>query len=486
MAELDPRYYINVGPKGTFRKSLKKQTTPAHIDALFDYLEQNAINKMLIYFHGGLVSEDAGMQTAAAIAPICLQAGAHPISFVWETGLMETITRNISTITQTELAQKLLRYILQQISKRWGIDLAGKGAGQAMTFAEIEAELHKPEPFADFDHPEASNGRAKGGAGVLSAATVDAERDLVEVELEQELLADPDLDRLVTRQAPTIALLDPKIKTINATGAKGGVEIVAAVVKVLTPVIIRTLKRRAHKTDHGLYPTVIEELLRELCLANLGAWVWTGMKDAAQAMWSPNAHPITEASHVGTYFLEKLAALKQKRPALQMDVAGHSAGSIAICRMLAAAQQHPGLKMRNIIFLAPGCTLDLFTAEIVAKPERFENFRMFTMHDDYESKDVLVPGLYTRSLVYFVSGVLEDEDPKPIAGLERWLRADAPDPKNNLAAARAFMNQAGKNRLVLSRTGDAAHKGLQCLAISHGDFDNEPQTLASLQFLLAS
>jgi hypothetical protein len=111
---------------------------------------------------------------------------------------------------------------------------------------------------------------------------------------------------------------------------------------------------------------------------------------------------------------------------------------------------------------------------------------MFTMHDDYESKDVLVPGLYTRSLVYFVSGVLEDEDPKPIAGLERWLRADAPDPKNNLAAARAFMNQAGKNRLVLSRTGDAAHKGLQCLAISHGDFDNEPQTLASLQFLLAS
>jgi hypothetical protein len=356
-----------------------------------------------------------------------------------------------------------------------------------MTLAEIEAELAKPEPFRDFDYPTESGGRAKGGAGTPTVTAVEAAQSEIEVELEEDLVADADLAQLIKEEAPTIELLDQqKVTYLKDEGAKGGLEVAFAVIKVLTPVIIKTLKRRANKTDHGLYPTVIEELLRELCLADLGAWVWTGIKDVALTMWEPNSVPVTEASHAGTYFFEKLAAYKQKQPSLVIDLIGHSAGSIVICHLLATvAQRHAGLKMRNIVLLAPACTMTLLTEEVVSKPERYEKFRMFTMHEDYESKDVLVPGLYTRSLLFFVSGALEGDEVQPLAGLERWLRASAPDDKGKLTKAHDFFNSALTERLVLSKTQATAAPGFRCEATSHGDFDNDLATRESLQFLIA-
>ena len=486
MTKLDPLNYINVGPHGTFRASGKARTTPEQIDALFSHLEQKSINKIVLYFHGGLVSEASGMKAAAFLTPLLSQAGSHPISLIWETGLVETVTRNLDSAVQTELAQKLLKHVLKRVAKRWGVDLAGKGPGQDLTDAELEAELAKRRPFADFDFPEQSNGRAKGGSAPVSTAGVDAEQPIIELELEEELIADPELEALVAAEASNNPVLADTLKEGDEIGAKGGLALTLAVVQLLLPVAMRTLQRRANRIDHGLFTTVVEELLRQLHLADLGSWVWGSMKDTAQAMWAPNLGPVSDQSRVGTYFLDRLAAHKQKNPALAVDLVGHSAGSIAICRMLAATQRYPGLAVRNIVFLAPGCTMSLFHDEVVSRPERFQNFRMYTMRDEHETQDILVPGVYTRSLVYFVSGVLEDEVPKPIAGLERWLRADAPDPRGLLAPVRAFMGQAGHDRLVLSKTADGALSGLRSSALKHGAFDNDPTTLESLQFLIAN
>jgi hypothetical protein len=486
MTELDPLHFINVGPHGTFRASGQSQTTPAQIDALIDHLDQNAADKVVLYFHGGLVSESAGMQVAQRLTPLFIQAGSHPVSFVWETGLVETISRNLSGAVRTDLVQALLKHVLKRVAKRWGIDLAEKGPGEELTDAEIQAELGKPAPFADFDFPEQSLGRAKGGAAV-SSAMLDAERPLIEEELEQDLIADTELGALVATEAANNPVLEDTLKDLDtAEAARGGLEVTLALAQLLLPVVLRSLQRHAKKLDHGLFPTVVEELLRQLHLADLGAWVWTSMKDLAQAMWAPNLGPVDANSRVGTYFLHRLAALKQKRPGLAIDLVGHSAGSIAICRLLAAAGRYPGLKVRHVIFLAPGCTMGLFHDEVVSKPERFETFRMYTMHDDFETRDILVPGVYSRSLVYFVSGVLEDEVPKPIAGLERWLRDEAHDPRGILAPVRAFMRQAGADRLVLSKTADTAVAGLRSLAVAHGAFDDDSATLESLQALIAN
>lgn len=57
---------------------------------------------------------------------------------------------------------------------------------------------------------------------------------------------------------------------------------------MLAAIAYRVIRRHVRGRDHGFYPTVVEELLRELYLANLGAWVWDQMKEKAAAMWLPN------------------------------------------------------------------------------------------------------------------------------------------------------------------------------------------------------
>jgi hypothetical protein len=257
-------------------------------------------------------------------------------------------------------------------------------------------------------------------------------------------------------------------------------------VKLLAKVAYAVILRFVRGRDHGLYPTVVEEVLRELYLADFGAWVWSGMKDVAGAMWATNQAPINDDAHVGSYFLDKLAAYQKSNPGLAVDLIGHSAGSIAICQMFrAAAHRGIALSVRNVIFLAPACTSELFHQEIVSHPQRFAAFRMFTMSDAYESKDQLVPGVYTRSLLYFISGVLEQEADVPLAGLQRDLSEKPPYDAANLISIATWLQDAGKNRIVLSVTSGST-PGLISASTTHGDFDDDPLTRESLKAIIAA
>jgi len=95
------------------------------------------------------------------------------------------------------------------------------------------------------------------------------------------------------------------------------------------------------------------------------------------------------------------------------------------------------------VFLAPAATSDLFFNEIVSRPERFERFRMFTMQDDYESKDILVPYVYPRSLLYLVSGIMEEKPDSPICGMQKFLSGTDPYDDSNLIAIRDFLQNNG-------------------------------------------
>ena len=48
------------------------------------------------------------------------------------------------------------------------------------------------------------------------------------------------------------------------------------------------------------------------------------------------------------------------------------------------------------------------------------------MTDELEQADRLIPVIYPHSLLYFVSGVLEDEADKPLLGMERYLTRRLP------------------------------------------------------------
>ncbi len=214
-------------------------------------------------------------------------------------------------------------------------------------------------------------------------------------------------------------------------------------------------------------------------MADFGRWVWDGMKATAQKMWASNHDLSGEALHGGRYFLEKLSEYRQKHEVL-VDLVGHSAGAIVIGNCLKTiADNNLSLPIRNIIFLAPACTIDLLHDEIIAKPERYQHFRMFTMMDRYEMEDRLVPYVYTRSLLYFISGVLEDEADKPIAGLDHHTQSNAPFAGRWINDISTFLRN--DHHLVLSVTGPNSQQGLQSASKSHPDFDNDPETLESLK-----
>jgi len=401
------------------------------------------------------------------------------VTFIWETGLLETLSRNLMQISDTELFKQLLRYVFRQLTKRLGADISGRGAGEPMTMEEIEEELSRIDSFAGFE------AFARSGAETIDETDLELALGDMEIEYLLELQGDIDLNTGDFSSFVGDVTLDPAIEQEMRDVDGRGVSLFL-VAKHLAKITYRVLKRYVGKRDHGLYPTVVEEVLREFYLADFGAWTWGRMKDVATEMWLPNGPVLDENAHPGSYFLEKLQAHMAAHPDFTLDLIGHSAGSIAICHMLRAAAVAGTLPpIRNIVFLAPACRTRLMHAEILSHPERYERFRMFTMSDAYEQKDQLVEKLYTRSLLYFISGVLEDETDTPIAGMERFWTASAPFDDTYLVETANWLGQVEEDRAVLAVTPVDAPEGLKSASRKHGLFDNDGPTLASLTHMIS-
>ena len=152
------------------------------------------------------------------------------------------------------------------------------------------------------------------------------------------------------------------------------------------------------------------------------------------------------------------------------------------------AGEASGFKANHVVFLAPACTLDAFDSVMRQKPELYATFRMFAMHDDLEAKDTLVtavPALYPSSLLYFISGVLENESDKPIVGMQRFSSGKQPYVGNPFGPIDAFLTQAGADRYILSITDVGAGDGLRCDSQHHGGFPEEPLMKTSLKIIVS-
>src|SRR5690606_11603846 len=102
----------------------------------------------------------------------------------------------------------------------------------------------------------------------------------------------------------------PEVRPGGDDGSKGFIEVAMTLAGYLAKVVVAVIKRYIRKTDHGFYPTVVEEILRAVYVADLGEWVWGGMKDVASGMWKPNDGLGGEDMHGGRYFLAGLSALQ--------------------------------------------------------------------------------------------------------------------------------------------------------------------------------
>ncbi|KIA98515.1 hypothetical protein OA88_20495 [Flavobacterium sp. JRM] len=475
-------FIINVGPNGTFRPSGSYQTLPEHIDAIFERYETDKVKNITIYFHGGLVNEKSGMETAFKMGKHISDTGQTPLCFVWETGLIETVSSNLTKISDTKLFNKLVKVLVKKLSEKLGFDLTeGKGAGQLLTDEEIDKELFKPIPFESYNQEKLIvNGKGAEAITMLPKNEADLIRSL---EADFTYLIQADLDF-----TNTIANTKLSVDTGQQGQAKGIIS-TATFIKHVALIAFRVIKRFIEKRDHDFYPTTIEEILRELYVAELGAWVWNNMKLKSNDMWKDNQKLSGLNRFAGRYLLDNLIDYAKRNNDVKVNLIGHSAGSIAICNLLNASSSiYPELKYNSIIFMAPACRIDLFNKEIVLNKSRFEKFRMFTMNNQFETRDCLVPYFYVYSLLYLISGILEDEGKgfdEYILGLERHIKGLSPyNLDQELVSTKEFLYESGKSRVIFSQSIEGELDGLRTKSISHGGFDDDEETIESLKYFL--
>lgn len=493
---------INVAPDGTFRATGELHTTPAELDALFAHLRQQQHGHLVLFFHGGRVSEQAGLATANALVGLFEERiGAHAVFFLWESSEVEVIPASLGGIAQQPFFQELLKTTLKFVLSKLEPRATARATGRLTLMSN--AAMKKQQVA------EAANLTAFGDAQRAQLKPVSTSEAL---QFQQALKKNPRYQREVKRMARQLAAERARPRKRVAERAAGGgashqlsaetatqvhasVKQAAAKPGLVTTeffnlgavrVFMNVVQRLREGTDHGVSTTIVEEVLREFYIGQAVTWVWNGMKQEAQSAFLNNQGLAGDSQHAGTYFLERLRDYvnDSRNPPLKVSLVGHSAGAIYICRLLEkAAEVLPDYRFHQIVFLAPGVDFDLFKLAVIDNPKRSDGFRVYNLRDQLEALDGIIPSVYPRSLLYFVSSLLEETLEKPLVGMERFYSGQPPYDGTTFRAVRDFVLGAEAKRAVWSETtGELA--GLNCAAQHHGGFPFDPTLQDSLESLL--
>jgi hypothetical protein len=455
---------------------------------------------IVLHFHGGLVSYNAGLEIADFLTPHYEGAQAYPVFFVWESGLLETLGNNLGEIAREAFFLKLWKKIAEIALRRFRQSPGERAATALPTLdaASLDAAIDEAVARGDVAGLVASEPSIPVGLEELT----DTERAMVENELmlDTELmrevqqisreLRDPaavqdEIRRGMQRvQGSTRTLMDWQALdrlVERSTPQQRGLISAAKLIKAVVMVVVKVIARFARGRDHGFHATVVEEILRELYLANAGGVVWNLMKkDTADAFQSDGQ------VYGGTAFLEALRdAIDADRPP-RITLIGHSTGAVFISEFLDKSAATLPLRVRfDVVLLAPASRFEKTAATLDKHAARIAGFRMFAMQDAVERDDCLVPVLYPSSLLYFISGVLEGGDDVPLVGMQRFFdRAHFPDAAFPAVRTVRDYVTALPSRAVWSVTGDAAPAGQRSASRHHTDFDNDDLTLASVEHIL--
>lgn len=456
-----------VTSKGAFAPGAK-----ASVDAMLARLAAAERPRLVLFVHGGLVSLADGSQSAQDFA---LKIGAlvgegwEVAAPIWQSGLSETILQNWDELESEPVFNRLIYRIILWAERRWGerviagalTDLPGARRAQAawdLTPGDLDRAAHADSLPDDV---------------------------LLEDELAQEILADAELVAMLEVGQP---LMDERIVAMCQTAQRlrpasvekslsprAALVIAAKVVRIGWRVINRLHAGR----DHGLRPTVVEELLRELYLAQAGARLWDEMKESARQHF--------EGDNAGAYLLAGLSEIARSGKEVKLVAIGHSAGSLFCGRLALATQLAPASLTVRHILLAPAIAIDE-AADVYARG-RYEGLRIFTMDDAREQANALDGNafgkVYTRSLLYLISGALENRGTNPDApllGMQRHLAPRYTPKPAESAALQRLRTVLGDlpAALVFAPSPPNAPAGQTTDSRKHGGYWADDQTVQSI------
>jgi hypothetical protein len=487
--------------------------------------------RVVMHFHGGLVDEARGMTIARNLLPVYTGAGAYPVFFVWRAGALEIVRNNLFEIAREELFDRLVRRVLGwAVGKVRSEEEGSRGAPmQRPSQHELDEQLGArkrmtdpdagSEPFADERvTPQLVELGAAVGEGVPFELTPAEEQQFLaevqtDVYLQQQVAGvlvhrgvgwtDLEGARGVPEAKAVSSMIDEDVLAQMAEGTDDegarGVVSTAVLARKALQVLRAVLLRYRTQTDSGVYPTVVEEILRAFYLANVGGALWNAMKKETLDTFA-----VGHTDRGGELVLDQLAAAYAQGAAVKVTLVGHSTGAVFIDNLLTTAARSdqegtrpwPASAQFQVCYLAPACTTRHFAQTLDVAGPLIGRFRMFTMADGAERADRLAGAIYPRSLLYLVSGLLERDRGvsavAPVLGLSRYLGAHGLErlldselgTTARLDTVRKYSSETG--RVVLSPTAPDALEGARSSAITHGAFDDDELVRSSLAQLIRS
>lgn len=437
-------------------------------------------NCLVLHFHGGLVKLAAAEDIATRLLPLYRDQGVgYPLFAMWESGLWEVLRNNWQEIVQQDIFPRLVERVLQFVIGKLDQEPGAKGATVELpTRFEVQAEMAQAragkEPLVE-RHDEAEK--------LDEALTPAEEKQFTDLLKSDTVLAEA-ASRIsreeLTELAPDMQRDAQDARAAQAPGDKALIES-ALLVRAGLRVLVRCLKRFANKRHHGVYTTVVEEVAREIKGDLVGGIVWKHMKKDTADSFAGAAD-----TYGGSALLEEIGKLYASGSKPRIVLVGHSTGAVYICYLLQAAQKVlPADVKFEVVFLAPACTFKLFDETLTAAGGRIAAFRSFGMEDEVEMADQLFPPLYLRSLLYFVSGLVEDNVDMPLVGMKRYHSATAPFDASDFPDVDRVLKHLKPIPHAWLWSKSETGLGLNTTSIHHGDFDNDEKTLASVTYCIA-
>ncbi len=490
-----------VSRQGTFDTSGNPYaTTKADLDHLFATLaaDKNR-DRLVLHFHGGLVDFVSGMETADDITKRYADLQAYQVFFLWQTAVFDVLSEksfldaicpNISQVFNEPFFQQVLLLVTQFVKGK--IDATNGGAIDRWldlpNEQEVCQELQNPkdgqEPYAEVAStalPE--DARLHRHEAALFHNQLMHHDPILKQETKKIVYAHTPL-AIKHKASQTAAPFSPSfIERLIAEIRDVVVEDIESIVHFFmvgqcVDVLRNVIDRFAQRRDHGLYPTIVEEILRQFFMGKIGKEVWDGIKNEAASTFEGSD------TCTGTAFLQGLKTYCESNPDAHITLVGHSAGGIYIFELLQHAQEIlPKGVTFDIVLLAPANTYKLFSDTLKKYQERIQAVRIFAMSDELEQKDALIPGVYPLSLLYLVSGILEAEADTPILGMQRYFTDKSPYTMPEVQFSFLFLNKYQTTHIwSLVTAGD----GLSSGAKSHATFYSDELTLNSVKYVIAN
>lgn len=157
-------HVVNIGNNGRLSQHGRFDSSPEQIRRAFEHMNrwhefwldnQKVTKRHIVFFvHGGLVDEQAGLEIAQKHLNWWLNNGVYPLTFVWQSGPVETLVSELTDLTQRFLPFGGLGFDLQEQFDRW----VEKFSRSKLRWLWTEMKENARAASADADGNEAPGG----------------------------------------------------------------------------------------------------------------------------------------------------------------------------------------------------------------------------------------------------------------------------------------------------------------------------------------